>query len=142
MSHLVQPVEGDERILNDLANAWNLSGFQQIGLFNSPITPSTTDTLATYTAHEATFTGYTRQTLNSWGSAAPDGSGRGVIVHPNITFTCSIAPVSTETIYGYFVTDGTDLYWAQVADTPIDITLVGDSVIVTPRYTQKTEFTA
>lgn len=75
-------------------------------LYSNNITPSDTDTAATYT--EATFTGYSSITLTgaSWGSAAS-----GSIAFAEQTFTCSGA--GSENIYGYFViqtTSGTLLY--------------------------------
>lgn len=100
-------------------------------LYSNNITPSDTDTAATYT--ESTFTGYSAITLTgaSWGSA----SG-GSIAYAQQTFTCSGA--GSENCYGYFViqtTSGTLLYSERGTGVPFTITTVGDNVKVTPTIT-------
>ena len=61
---LLVPHEGDVQLLTDLLGGGTLENWQ-LGLFNSNITPGETDTAATYTAHEAAFTNYTRKTLHA-----------------------------------------------------------------------------
>lgn len=97
-------------------------------LYKNNITPSDTDTAATYT--EADFTGYSAITLTgaSWGSA----SG-GTIAYAQQTFTCSGA--SSNSIYGYFVIQTTStvlLYSERDASAPFTVTVSGDAVKVTP----------
>ncbi len=97
-------------------------------LYKNNITPSDTDTAATYT--EADFTGYSAITLTgaSWGAA----SG-GTIAYAQQTFTCSGA--SSNSIYGYFVIQTTStvlLYSERDASAPFTVTVSGDAVKVTP----------
>lgn len=97
-------------------------------LYKNNITPSDTDTAATYT--EADFTGYSAITLTgaSWGAA----SG-GTIAYAQQTFTCS-GP-SSNSIYGYFVIQTTStvlLYSERDASAPFTVTVSGDAVKVTP----------
>ena len=56
------PLEGDIQLLTDLLVGGALENWQ-LGLFHANITPAETDTAATYTAQEATFTNYKRKTL-------------------------------------------------------------------------------
>ena len=100
-------------------------------LYSNNITPSDTDTAATYT--ESAFTGYASITLTgaSWGAA----SG-GSIAYAQQTFTCSGA--GSENCYGYFVvqlSSGTLLYSERGTGVPFVITTVGDNVKVTPTIT-------
>jgi len=97
-------------------------------LYKNNITPSDTDTAATYT--EADFTGYSAITLTgaSWGAA----SG-GTIAYAQQTFTCS--GVSSNSIYGYFVIQTTStvlLYSERDASAPFTVAVSGDAVKVTP----------
>lgn len=97
-------------------------------LYKNNITPSDTDTAATYT--EADFTGYSAITLTgaSWGVA----SG-GTIAYAQQTFTCSGA--SSNSIYGYFVIQTAStvlLYSERDASAPFTVTVSGDAVKVTP----------
>lgn len=97
-------------------------------LYKNNITPSDTDTAATYT--EADFTGYSAITLTgaSWGAA----SG-GTIAYAQQTFTCSGA--SSNSIYGYFVIQTTStvlLYSERDASAPFTVAVSGDAVKVTP----------
>lgn len=100
-------------------------------LYSNNITPSDTDTAATYT--ECTFTGYAAITLTgaSWGAA----SG-GSIAYAQQTFTCSGA--GSENVYGYYVTQtssGVLLYSERGTGVPFTITTIGDNVKVTPTIT-------
>jgi len=100
-------------------------------LYSNNITPSDTDTAATYT--ESTFTGYAAITLTgaSWGAA----SG-GSIAYAQQTFTCSGA--GSENCYGYFViqtSSGTLLYSERGTGVPFVITTIGDNVKITPTIT-------
>ena len=98
-------------------------------LYKNNITPSDTDTAATYT--EAAFGGYTAITLTgaSWGSASS-----GTITYGSQqTFTCNAA--ATDDIYGYYVvqaTSGTLLYSERDSDAPLAIRNSGDAIKITP----------
>jgi hypothetical protein len=98
-------------------------------LYINNITPSDTDTHATYT--EATFGGYAAATLTgaTWGAASS-----GTITYGSQqTFTCNA--VATDDVYGYYVvqaTSGTLLYSERDAAAPFAIRNSGDAVKITP----------
>ena len=118
---LLVPHEGELQLLTDMLGGGPLENWQ-LGLFNSNITPSETDTTSTYTAHEATFTNYGRQTLvrqigasywNTPVSQAPSGSppwsSRSQVGHSQYgsspqAWTCG---ATGDTIYGYFILGAT-----------------------------------
>lgn len=98
-------------------------------LFQNNITPSDTDTAATYT--EATFTGYSSIALagGTWGAA----SGGTITYGAQQTFTCSGA--SSQSIYGYYVIQTTStvlLYSERDVAAPFVITNSGDNIKLTP----------
>lgn len=98
-------------------------------LYSNNITPSDTDTAATYT--EATFAGYAAITLTgaSWSAA----SG-GVTNFAQQTFTRS-STGATENIYGYYVTQVTSgvLLWSERdGAAPAAMTNSGDNIKLTP----------
>lgn len=146
---LVVPHEGDVQLLTDLLGggtleAWNLR------LFNSNITPAETDVAATYTAHEAAFTGYAAKSLaraigaSNWNtpvSQAPSGSppwsGRSQVGHSQYgsapqTWTCG---ATGDTVYGYFITGATSgkLICAEAFATPRTLAS-GDTLSITPVF--------
>jgi len=98
-------------------------------LFKNNITPSDTDTAATYT--EATFGGYSAISLTggSWNSASS-----GTITYgAQQTFTCNA--VATDDIYGYYVvqtTSGILLYSERDSNAPLAIRNSGDAIKITP----------
>lgn len=98
-------------------------------LFQNNITPSDTDTAATYT--EATFTGYAGINLPgaSWNAPVP----------PTITYsaeqTFTSSGVVSNSIYGYYLTQVTSgiLCWSERdASAPFVVANVGDAVKLTP----------
>ena len=99
-------------------------------LYNNNITPSDTDTAATYT--EATFTGYAAITLTgaSWGAASA-----GTITYGSQqTFTRS-ATGAAENIYGYFciqITSTILVYSERDPSAPFAVTNNGDAIKITP----------
>lgn len=98
-------------------------------LYKNNITPSDTDTAATYT--EAAFGGYAAITLTgaSWGTASS-----GTITYgAQQTFTCNAT--ATDDIYGYYVVQavsGTLLYSERDAAAPLAIRNSGDAIKITP----------
>jgi len=104
-----------------------------IRLYSNNITPSDTDVTATYT--EATFAGYTSQTLTgaNW-NAASSGS---ITYGSQLTFTRT-STGATETIYGYFViqaASGILVYSERDASAPFSITNNTDQLRITPVIT-------
>lgn len=101
-------------------------------LYKNNITPSDTDTAATYT--EAVFGGYAAATLTgaSWNAA----SGGSITYSAQQTFTCNAA--ATDDIYGYFVVQAASgiLVWSERdASAPFAIRNSGDAVKITPTIT-------
>ena len=99
-------------------------------LFNNNITPSDTDTAATYI--EATFPGYAAVTLAgaSWNAAA----GGIIAYNAQQTFTRS-STGTTENIYGYYcvqLTSGILLYSERDGAAPFAVTNLNDAIKITP----------
>lgn len=105
----------------------------KIGLFANNYTPVPATVQADLT--EATFAGYARidATSITWPDPAINGDDQGESDGPTITWTCTAAPGSPETIYGLFVlfTDESaairTLFAFRFA-SPTVITLSGDLV--------------
>lgn len=122
------PDVGENLILEMITNktaAQNLV----VKLFQNNITPSDTDTAATYT--EATFTGYAAITLTgaSWGAA----SGGTITYGSQQTFTSS--GTVNNSIYGYYIvqlSSGTLVWSERDGSGPFTISQVGDAIKITP----------
>ena len=122
------PDVGENKILEAVVNKTAPENLV-LRLFQNNITPSDTDTAATYT--EANFTGYASITLPgaSW-NAASAGS---ITYGSQQSFTCSGA--SSNSIYGYYLTQLTSgvLMWSERdSGAPISVTTSGDAIRVTP----------
>jgi hypothetical protein len=144
---LLCPHEGNIKTLTDMLAGGSLENWQ-LGLFNSNITPAETDTAATYTAHETTFSGYSRVTLTrsitgtTWQTpalAAPSGSppwsSRTQVAHSQYgtapqSWTCG---TTGDTVYGYFILGATSgkLICAEAFATPRTLAN-GDTLSLTP----------
>jgi hypothetical protein len=122
------PDVGENRILEALVNRTapeNLS----LRLFINNITPSDTDTTATFT--QAGFPGYAAITLTgaSWNAA----SGGSITYSAQQSWTCSGS--STDDVYGYYVVQVTSgiLLWAERdGAAPAAVRNSGDVIRVTP----------
>lgn len=130
---LLVPNNGEGRILNNFLNKvapqdWTLK------LYKNNITPSETDTAATYT--DSTFTGYAAKNLvaANWTvteGAPSDGSA------PQQTFASS-ADQAAELCYGYFFVQTVSgiIGWAErFTNGPYSIANNGDEIRVTPKIT-------
>ncbi|QEH38652.1 hypothetical protein OJF2_72580 [Aquisphaera giovannonii] len=146
---LLVPREGDVQLLTDLLGGGTLENWL-LGLFHANITPSETDTAATYTAQEATFTSYARKTLtrsigaSTWNtpvSQAPSGSpawsARSQVGHSQYgaspqTWVCG---ATGDTIYGYFIVGATSgkLICAEAFATPRTLAS-GDTLSIIPVF--------
>jgi hypothetical protein len=146
---LLVPHEGDVQLLTDLMGGGTLENWQ-LCLFNSGLTPSETDSAATYTAHETAFTNYTRKTLtrsvsaSTWNtpvSQAPSGSpawsSRNQVGHTQYgsnpqSWTCG---ATGDTIYGYFILGATSgkLICAEAFSIPRTLAN-GDTISLTPVF--------
>lgn len=122
------PDEGENVILENLTNKTAPQNLI-LKLYQNNITPSDTDTAATYT--EATFGGYAAITLTgaNWNAAAAGT----ITYNAQQTFTSTGAP--TNNIYGYFVVQATSgkLMWSERdASAPFTVATAGDAVKLTP----------
>jgi len=121
------PDVGENLILEMIVNKTAASNLT-VKLYQNNITPSDTDTAATYTV--ANFTGYADAGLTAatWGAA----SGGTITYGAQLSFTCSGA--SSNSIYGYYIVNagGTLLYSERDASAPFTITTSGDAVKLTP----------
>jgi hypothetical protein len=101
-------------------------------LYQNDITPSDTDTAATYTV--SSFPGYANITLPGASWNAP--SAGSITYSAQQAFTCTGA--TSQPVYGYYLTQLTSgiLVWSErAAAAPFTITNVGDSVRLTPAIT-------
>ena len=125
------PDVGENKILEALVNKTAPQDLV-LKLYKNNVTPSDTDTAATYT--EATFPGYAAINLGgaSWNAAAA-GS---IAYSAQQTFTCS--GVATDDIYGYFLVQlasGVLIWSERDASAPFAIRVSGDAVKLTPTIT-------
>ena len=79
-------------------------------LLGTNVTIGSSTTLAAMLAAEATFTGYTAQTLNAWSAAATDGTNAAVSTDTQGQFTPTGAG-GTGNVYGYFLTNSAGTAW-------------------------------
>lgn len=129
---LIVPQAGEIIALKAFLN--NAAGQDQtLKLFATNVTPSETDTAATYT--EAAGGGYTAKSLAgaSWSftSGSPSFAS-----YAQQTWTFTGALTTNLTVYGYFVvqtTSGT-LLWAE-AFTSFTPASNGDQILLTPKIT-------
>lgn len=133
---------GQVQWLTDLLGGGSLENFS-LRLFSSSHTPAVTDVLSTYTAIEASFTGYAAKTLTRSisGSTWSTPTASGTTIDPtndNAKSTYdsgtpqSWSATSAETIYGYFwsgVTSGVLLVAEAFASS---ISLVNPSTLTLP----------
>ncbi len=82
-------------------------------LYQNNYTPLATSTVPDFS--EATFTGYTQQTLTvgNWSTPTTNGSGEAVSNYTPVVFSCTGG--SSQTVYGYLVVGASTstLYWAE-----------------------------
>jgi len=127
---LVLPNQGEQIALEALLNKTAPQDLK-LKLFQNNVTPSETDTEATYT--EATFTGYSAVTLTAANWTVTQGAPTQA-TYPQVTFT-STAGGQNQSIYGYYLVQATSgkLVWAErFSDGPYTIVNNGDSIKVTP----------
>jgi hypothetical protein len=123
------PDVGENAILEMIVNKTAAQDLR-VRLFKNNITPSDTDTGATYT--ESTFPGYAFIALPgaSWNAAAA-GS---IAYSSQQTWTCSGA--AAENCYGYYILQSVSgiLMWSERdASAPFAIANSGDQVKLTPQ---------
>ncbi len=102
-------------------------------LFSNNYSPVSTSVVGSFT--EATFTGYSAQTLSraSWGNPSTVSNAASSTYSATLTWTAS----SGQTIYGYYITGATStttVIWAERFSTP-RILVNGDVIQLTPVFT-------
>jgi hypothetical protein len=127
---------GITKMLDKLLGAYGNT--LQLCLYQNNYTPAAGDTLANYT--EATFAGYTRQAISNW---IPSTLAASVATSnaDQKQFQRS-ATGTAQTIYGYFVLDGTGnlLFAERDPAAPITLTAQGDTYLITPKFTYQSLF--
>lgn len=127
---LLAPNEGDVQLLTKmLQSALSVDENYTLKLYSNNVTPSKTDTSATYT--EATFTGYAAKTLTRAGWGTPTTTS-------NVTTSTyaqqSWSPTTSQTIYGYYVLGATSgkVLWAELFAAARSLNN-GDTLNLTPQ---------
>ena len=130
---LLVPDVGLTNLLDLLTAAWGDT--LEVGLFNTAHAPDPSDVPGTYTAIEATFPGYARQTLENWTPALLIASGFAQTEADVVTWTRG-AGAGTEDIFGYFVLDASgNLLWAESPPwAPVTIDTLGQQLAFLPRF--------
>lgn len=126
MSVALIPDEGMKLYLDKMNSVGALSF--QLKLFQNNFTPSKSSVFANFT--EATFSGYTAQTVTFSGSTVTANVAS--IAAAAITFTRSIGATSN-TIYGWYLTDSisSKVFACNLLATPKAMTTNGDGISVT-----------
>lgn len=110
----------------------------EVCLFTNDYTPVASTVLADFA--EATFPGYARQPLATWGAAViVSDHSRQVAADCLFTLSTSGGPYSN---YGYFILDSAgDLLWAERdPNAPAVLSVAGDTYRVIPQLTMVSEF--
>jgi len=137
---MVIPIVGRKLFTDLLVAAWNGASQLQLHLYQSSHTPSPSDTLSTYTAIEADFTGYTPALISGWADVGLDPDDRELIQALPVSF---VRTAGSNDIYGYFVTDSASaLLWFAEERTGGPVTVDGSNPVyfVLPRATGTSEF--
>lgn len=125
--------------MEELRLAFNTGATMLYRLFKVDFEFHPDNTVANFT--EADFSGYAAITVNTWGAAATFADGRAhIAVTPDISWGHDGGPTAN-TVYGYYVTRGGILMWAekfQAGGFLLDG--LGDGITLPPRFTGKSEF--
>lgn len=134
---LLIPTASQLSLLDALTASGSLNG-ATLHLYTSNHTPVLADVLATYTAIEASFGGYSAQTITPWGAAATV-SAKAKSVAPTFTFTATGAGLPV-TVYGvYVLTSGGLLIFAELNPTGgVTLSSAGHSFSYQPNFTLTT----
>jgi hypothetical protein len=126
---------GDKAVLNACVAQ---SVFYRVRLFKNNYTPLVTSVIGDFT--EADFDGYSGYQAPTFVAAVINGSGKGIIIAGGLLWLCT-GVATPNTIYGYYVTEGTDAIavYAERFAASISIAAPGDFVVVTPTVTAVTE---
>jgi hypothetical protein len=130
------PDGGLQKLTDKLMTAYGNT--MVLKLFKNNITPASGDVAGTYT--EADFAGYAASNCTGW-TASTMASNTATTTADQKTFTRS-STGAVQNIYGYYVLDagGNLLFAERDSAAPIPLTNLGDSYLVTPKWTLKSEF--
>ena len=133
---LVLPNEGKENVL--IAFDMTFAGTISINLYKNDYTPDANSVLGSFTI--ADFSGYAGHVLGAGAVAGPDAFNRWVLTWAQQTWTKNGAVGNS--IYGYFIVNaGNKILLAErFAAAPIDMTVNGNSIVMTPVFTMKSQF--
>lgn len=108
----ILPTAAESDLLTDMVASELPSWFMR--LISGNITPSSSTTLATLLANEASFTGYAPTALTSWTAPSIDGTSAAITTSTQGLFT-GTGVSGTGNIYGYFLTNsgGTKLFGCE-----------------------------
>jgi hypothetical protein len=130
---IVVPDEGVQQMLNILFIATAVKATLTLKLFANNYTPIQSSTLSSFT--EATGGGYSAITLTrgtNWVYSAGTPPVVVYLVGSPSTFTFTGALTTNLTVYGYYVTDGTYCWWAQLLNAAFTPANNGDNIVITP----------
>jgi hypothetical protein len=119
---MIVPQAAELNTLTDMI-ADILSAEVYMRLLSSNVTINSTTTLAALLAGEASFTGYAKVQLTTWGSPVIDGSGAASSTCTQGQFTPT-AGGGSGNLYGYFLTDsaGTKMWGVEAfSGAPITV---------------------
>ena len=128
---------GQQQMLTDLLGGGTLENWE-LRLFASSHTPAVTDTLSTYTAIEASFTGYATKTLTrsiaggTWGSVGLTGTTIDAVnnnAKSTYGTTQSWSATSAQTVYGHFLKGLTSLVGILAEQWASSVALVNPSTL-------------
>jgi hypothetical protein len=128
---------GQQQWLTDLLGGGSLENIL-LGLFAASHTPAVTDTLSTYTAIEASFSGYSQKTLTrsiaggTWGAVALTGSTIDGTNHNAISTygtTQTWNATSAQTVYGHFWKGNTSAVGLLAEQWASSVSLVNPSSV-------------
>jgi len=100
-----------------------LNSGHTLRLFQNNLTPTPATSLGSFT--ESTFTGYAAVSLSGqFGSPTFVTDGQYQIASGTYTFSCTGG--SSQTIYGWYIDDGSNVKMSQRLDTPVTISSGGN----------------
>lgn len=126
----VIPSEGAVKIVSDLGTYSNVSDNWNVGLFKNNVTVAFATVLADLS--EADFDGYAQIGPLDWALGSVVGTAWQMIDSTTRQWTVSGGTNLPETIYGYFITDGTYIIACESLATPIVLTAIGQVIQILP----------
>ncbi len=106
-----------------------------IRLFKNDVTPAHGDDETLFT--EADFDGYAAVSMSGMASGGNTGGDKAEFTADDAVFTVGTSPVTTNTIYGYYVTDDDavdKLVYSERFDTSVDMDTDDEELTITPSF--------